>query len=159
MKNENILGDLLRNRGLKIAVAESCTGGKIGDMITDVPGASGYFVGGIIAYSNEAKINILNVSRETIEKYGAVSEECAREMAAGVASLFKAHVAIATTGIAGPTGGSKEKPVGLVYIAIKILEKTVVKRYIFKGDRKEIKRRIAEKAIEDAIILLKHEMV
>lgn len=156
---KNILGNLLFERNLKIAVAESCTGGKIGDMITDVPGASRYFVGGVIAYSNEAKIDILSVPREIIERYGAVSEECAREMAIGVANLFQADLAIATTGIAGPTGGSKEKPVGLVYIAIKIGDKVIVKRYVFKGSREEIKRKIAERALEDATTVLKHEMV
>ncbi len=156
---KNILGNLLFERNLKIAVAESCTGGKIGDMITDVPGASRYFVGGVIAYSNEAKIDILSVPREIIERYGAVSEECAREMVIGVANLFQADLAIATTGIAGPTGGSKEKPVGLVYIAIKIGDKVIVKRYVFKGSREEIKRKIAERALEDATTVLKHEMV
>ncbi len=148
------LGELLIKKNYRISVAESCTGGRIGDLITDIPGASRYFMGGIIAYSNEAKMKILNVKSKTIEKYGAVSEECAREMLMGVSSIFKTEVAIATTGIAGPTGGTKEKPVGLVYIGIKVDDFIDIKRYVFEGSRVEIKRKIAEKAIEDLVEIL-----
>ena len=149
-----ILGDKLVEMGLTVATAESCTGGLIGDTITNIPGSSRYFLGGIIAYSNEAKINILGVKRETIERYGAVSEECAKEMAIGVSGLFHADVGISTTGIAGPGGGTEEKPIGLVYIGIYVNGQIFVKRYLFKGNRVEIKRKIAERAIMDAIEIL-----
>ncbi len=153
-KSEEKIGEILKKRGLKIAVAESCTGGLVGSKITDVPGASSYFLGGVIAYSNEIKMNILGVKKETLEIFGAVSEECAREMVTGVSNLFKSDVAIATTGIAGPSGGSKDKPVGLVYIAIKIGEELEVRKYVFKGERTEIKEKIANRAIQDAITML-----
>ena len=154
MKSEEKIGEILKKRGLKIAVAESCTGGLVGSKITDVPGASSYFLGGVIAYSNEIKMNILGVKKETLENFGAVSEECAREMAIGVSRLFKSDVAIATTGIAGPSGGSKDKPVGLVYIGVKIGEEIEVRKYVFKGKRTEIKEKIANRAIQDAINML-----
>jgi len=154
MRNEEKIGETLRKRGLKLAVAESCTGGLVGSKITDVPGASSYFLGGVIAYSNDIKMNILGVKRETLENFGAVSKECAKEMAIGVSDLFKADVAIATTGIAGPTGGSKDKPVGLVYIAIKSGNEINVQKYVFDGDRKDIKEKIANKALEDAVHML-----
>ena len=154
MKSEEKIGEILKRRGLKISVAESCTGGLVGSKITDAPGASSYFLGGVIAYSNEIKMDILGVKKETLENFGAVSEECAREMAIGVSNLFKSDVAIATTGIAGPSGGSKDKPVGLVYIAIKIGEELEVRKYVFKGKRTEIKEKIANRAIQDAINML-----
>lgn len=154
MKSEEKIGEILKKGGLKIAVAESCTGGLVGSKITDVPGASSYFLGGVIAYSNEIKMDILGVKKETLENFGAVSGECAREMAIGVSNLFKADVAIATTGIAGPSGGSKDKPVGLVYIAVKIGKNIEVRKYVFKGKRMEIKDKIANKALEDAVIML-----
>jgi len=149
-----ILGERLIERGFTIATAESCTGGLIGDIITNVPGASRYFLGGIIAYSNEIKIRMLRVKRETIEQHGAVSEQCAREMVAGITHLFHADMGIATTGIAGPGGGTDEKPVGLVYIAIDLQGKISVRRYLFNGNRGKIKRKIAEQAIRDAIEIL-----
>jgi len=154
MRNEDKIGEIMRKRGLKLAVAESCTGGLVGSKITDVPGASSYFLGGVIAYSNDIKMRVLGVKRETLENFGAVSKECAKEMAIGVSDLFKADVAIATTGIAGPSGGSKDKPVGLVYIAIKSGDEINVQKYVFKGNRKEIKEKIANKALEDAVSML-----
>jgi len=149
--------DKFAENGLTISVAESCTGGLLGSKITDVPGSSRYFLGGVVAYSNEAKINILGVSRQTIERFGAVSEECAREMVIGVAHLFHSDFAVSTTGIAGPSGGSEEKPVGLVYIGIFHRGRVEVHRKIFSGSRTEIKEKIAEEAIK----LLQHtaEMV
>ena len=149
-----LLGEKLIEKDLTIVTAESCTGGLIGNLITDVPGASRYFLGGIIAYSNEAKIKLLGVKKETLEEYGAVSEECAREMVIGVTNLFNSDIGIATTGIAGPSGGSNEKPVGLVYVGLKMREKVSVRRYFFDGNRKEIKRKIAEQAIKDVIDIL-----
>jgi len=121
LDDETLVGktaNLLICQGIKLAAAESCTGGLLGKMITDLPGSSGYFWGGVISYSNEAKQCILGVREDTLLKYGAVSRETAREMAEGIRKISGADVALAITGIAGPEGGSAEKPVGLVYIAL-----------------------------------------
>ncbi len=142
------LRDLLVSKSLFLATAESCTGGLLGSRITDVPGASRYYAGGIIAYSNEAKINILGVSPETIRNYGAVSEECAREMVMGVVRIFRADAGIAITGIAGPSGGTPEKPVGTVYLAYYLKGHVTVERVFFTGSRIEIKEKIVEHALE-----------
>ncbi len=112
------IGDLLRQRGLTLATAESCTGGLLGHRLTNVAGSSDYYRGGVIAYSNAAKTALLGVDPGTLAREGAVSEVVARQMARGVCRLFQAEVGIGITGIAGPGGGSAEKPVGLVYIAI-----------------------------------------
>ena len=149
-----ILGDSLMKRGWKIAVAESCTGGLIGHLITNVPGSSRYFLGDVVAYSNEAKLTLLGVNEITIHRYGAVSRECAGEMVKGVVKLFKANVGISTTGIAGPGGGTPEKPVGLAYIGLLTPKKMVVNRYIFKGKREETKEKISLRALEDMVNLL-----
>ena len=109
---------LLMSKGKKLAVAESCTGGLLGKMITDRPGSSEYFWGGVISYSNDSKQHILRVREDTLLQYGAVSQETAREMAQGMLKISGADVALAITGIAGPEGGSADKPVGLVYIAL-----------------------------------------
>ncbi len=149
------LADILVEKGWRIATAESCTGGLLGSRITDVPGASRYYLGGVIAYDNRVKEKILGVRRETLEKYGAVSEKCAGEMAEGVARLMGANVAIATTGIAGPSGGTEEKPIGTVFIAYYILGKTHVERKRFHGSRVEIKEKIVERAISQLWGLLR----
>ncbi len=109
---------VLQREGLWLAVAESCTGGLLGAHITDEPGASSYFRGGVIAYANEVKEGLLGVPAELIRAHGAVSSECARAMATGVLGVLSADVALAVTGIAGPGGGTPEKPVGLVYVAL-----------------------------------------
>ncbi|MEE8335078.1 MAG: CinA family nicotinamide mononucleotide deamidase-related protein [Candidatus Neomarinimicrobiota bacterium] len=115
---EAVLGKMLVEKNLTVATAESCTGGLIGDRLTNTPGSSAYMQGGIIAYNNEVKINLLKVRKNTLEKWGAVSERTAVEMAAGVKDILKADIGISATGIAGPGGGSVEKPVGLVYIGL-----------------------------------------
>jgi nicotinamide-nucleotide amidase len=115
---EETVGRLLRERGLTLAVAESCTGGRIGDRITDVAGSSAYFLVGVATYSNEAKERILGVSPDTLARWGAVSTETAEEMARGVRRLAGADLAVSTTGIAGPGGGTEEKPVGTVCIGL-----------------------------------------
>lgn len=112
------LRDIITKKGKTMSVAESCTGGFLSHMLTSVPGASEYFYGGVVSYDNSVKINVLNVSREIIEKYGAVSRECAEAMALGVKNLMRTDYAIATTGIAGPGGGTDEKPVGLVWVGV-----------------------------------------
>jgi PncC family amidohydrolase len=131
------VGDLLRARGWRLAVAESCTGGLVGHLITDVAGSSDYFAGGVIAYSNEAKQSLLGVRAETLAEHGAVSEATAREMAAGVRRLLQADVALSVTGIAGPGGGTPDKPVGLVYIALDAADAQLCRRYVWDGDRVE----------------------
>ncbi len=141
------LGKALIQRNLTLSTAESCTGGLLGHLITNVPGASRYYLGGVISYSNEIKISVLGVSESTIERFGAVSRECAVEMASGIRRVFGADIGVATTGIAGPGGGTPEKPVGLVYIAIASAHDTETHKFVFKGSREEIKAQIAHKAI------------
>ncbi|HJQ09944.1 MAG TPA: competence/damage-inducible protein A [Gemmatimonadaceae bacterium] len=136
-----------RELGLKLAVAESCTGGLIGERITNIPGSSDVFLGGVIAYDNVVKGRLLKVSSQTLERYGAVSEEVALEMAAGVKENLKADVAISVTGIAGPGGGTAEKPVGLVWIVVDARE-AKARRFHLIGDRTEIRQRAAQAALE-----------
>lgn len=140
------LGEYLTKKNIRIAVAESCTGGLLGHLITNVPGASKYFIGGIVAYDNSVKMNLLGVRRETLETYGAVSEQCAIEMAIGVKKLLNSDVSIGITGIAGPTGGSSVKPIGLVYMAV-ASEKVYSRKYNFSGDRVSIKLQAVENAM------------
>src|SRR4030042_2113955 len=132
---EKSTGRMLAERGLTISVAESCTGGLIGSMITDVPGSSRYFLGGMIAYSNQSKIEILNVSSKTIEEYGAVSDQTVREMAWGAKRLFNSNLDLAVTGIAGPDGGSIEKPVGTVFIGLAAEDRTFSAGVWFPGTK------------------------
>lgn len=142
------VGTLLRQRGWTLAVAESCTGGLLGHWVTEVPGSSTYFVGGIIAYSNEAKHRWLGVPTEVLQRFGAVSSECARAMAEGARSRFGATVALSITGIAGPTGGTPEKPVGLTYIHLATPEGGVGERHIWPGTRHQNKRASAAAALD-----------
>jgi PncC family amidohydrolase len=144
---EAIIGELLREHGLTVSTAESCTGGLVGHRITQVPGSSAYFLGGVIAYSNAAKERLLGVKRETLATQGPVSEETAREMARGARLLFGADVALSTTGIAGPTGGTPEKPVGLVYIALSAADAEACERHVWQGDRWQNKEQAAEAAL------------
>jgi PncC family amidohydrolase len=132
---------------LTIAVAESATGGLISHRITNVPGSSDYFKGSVVSYANEAKVRVLGVAEETIAKYGAVSEETGREMAEGVRRLLNADIGLSDTGIAGPTGATPDKPVGLFYIALSAAKGTHCQRHIFRGDRLENKHSAAEAAL------------
>ena len=136
---------------LTISTAESCTGGMIASKLIEVPGISENFIESIVSYSNEAKIKRLKVKKETLEKYGAVSEEVAREMLAGL----KTDVAISTTGIAGPGGGTKEKPVGLVYIGIRVKDEVKIFRRELKGDRNKIRQRAMMHALYNLLKILK----
>lgn len=150
---ENTIYECLNSgkKPLTISTAESCTGGMIASKLIEVPGISENFMESIVSYSNEAKIKRLKVKKETLEKYGAVSEEVAREMLAGL----KTDVAISTTGIAGPGGGSKEKPVGLVYIGIRVKDKIKIFRRELKGDRNKIRQRAMMHALYNLLKILK----
>ncbi len=141
------IGSLLHAGGLTLAVAESCTGGLLGHRITEVPGSSDYFLGGIISYSNEAKENLLGVQHETLLRHGAVSEETAREMAQGARQALGSDLALSVTGIAGPGGGTSEKPVGLAYIALAHAGGEIVERHVWPGDRSHNKIHSAEAAL------------
>jgi competence/damage-inducible protein CinA-like protein len=136
-----------RVSGLKLAVAESCTGGMLGERLTGIPGSSDVFLGGVIAYHNDVKRNMLGVRGEDIERYGAVSEEVALQMASGVRDKLGADVGVSVTGIAGPGGGTPEKPVGLVWIAVHAAE-VKARRFHVGGDRGEIRQRAAQAALE-----------
>jgi nicotinamide-nucleotide amidase len=148
------VGDALRATGASVAVAESCTGGLIGSLLTDVPGSSAYFDRSVVSYSYDAKLTALGVARESLDDYGAVSEPVAGEMAAGVRDTAGVDWGLATTGIAGPDGGTPEKPVGTVFIGLAYRGEwgsgasyTRVDRHEFDGDRTEIKERIARQAL------------
>jgi len=145
---ETVVAKLLNTKGLSLAVAESCTGGLIGDMLTNVPGISENFLEGTVTYSNEAKIKRLGVRPETITRYGAVSQETAREMAVGIMNSSGADIGLAVTGIAGPGGGTVEKPVGLVFIAVAMNDEVDVKQFQFSGDRKRVKNSTAKQALD-----------
>lgn len=133
---EEVVGERLRQLGQTIAVAESCTGGLVADRLTNVPGSSDYFLGAAVCYSNYSKTSLLGVQASTLQEYGAVSAETAGEMARGVRSLFSADVGIATTGIAGPSGGTTEKPVGLHFICVDVRGTTTTKDFRFSTDRR-----------------------
>jgi len=146
---------LLAQRGKTLALAESCTGGFIANQITNVPGASKIFPGGIVAYSNEAKRKFLGVRARTLAQHGAVSEAVAREMAGGARKKFGADFAIAVTGIAGPGGGTKSKPVGTVFIALAGDGETVVERKLNPLGREKFKRAAANQALKMLQLRLK----
>ena len=131
-----------------LAVAESCTGGYISHMITNISGASTVFDRGVVCYSNHSKIHLLNVDAKSIEKYGAVSELVAKQLAFNIRTLSNTDIGIGITGIAGPMGGTKEKPVGLVFIGISTIETTEVHKYEFKADRITFKKLVLEKILD-----------
>lgn len=142
------MGRLLEGRGLSLSVAESCTGGMIAARITDVPGSSAYFTGGVVAYDNRVKENVLAVPAGELEKHGAVSEEVARSMASGVRKLLKTDIGLAVTGIAGPGGGTTGKPVGLVYAALDGPGTVFCRELRLKGSRFEIRSATTAAALE-----------
>ena len=162
MKPEFELKELLLQKGLKISTAESCTGGLVAARIVNVPGSSEYFMGGVVAYDNSIKMKILNVSTETLLKFGAVSEETAKEMVLGVKKLMNTECAISTTGIAGPTGETPEKPVGLTYIGVSVGDRVEVFKFIFEDKdpdevarRNNRRRKAAKKALKLLVQMLK----
>ena len=142
----NLIEKVLLEHKLTLAVAESTTGGKLAEKITRRPGCSRYFLGGIIAYHNQVKMRHLGVPEALINEYGAVSSPVAEQMARGVCELFNADVAVSTTGVAGPDGGSKEKPVGLVYVAVASARRVIVQRYVIGNQRESNNEQFTVKA-------------
>lgn len=147
-KLEAVIGDLISQSGKKLALAESCTGGLLGKMITDIPGSSNYFWGSATSYSNDAKIKLLGVNPDTLDKFGAVSSETATGMARGIIEKSGADLSLAITGIAGPDGGSEEKPAGLVYIALADAASCRVKEMRFVGSRDAVRVLAAKTALD-----------
>jgi nicotinamide-nucleotide amidase len=155
---EERIGDALRETGATIAAAESATGGLIGSLLTDVPGSSDYFDRSVVTYSYDAKRDVLAVPREDLDEHGAVSEPVARAMARGVRDTADTTWGVATTGIAGPTGGDDSDPVGTVYIGVAYAgawgsgeSTTTVERHVFDGDRLAVKERFARQALREAL--------
>jgi PncC family amidohydrolase len=148
VKLEKAIGDLLRERGWTVSIAESCTGGLVCDRITDVPGSSDYFEGGMVNYSNESKEKHLGVPLDDIKRYGAVSSQVAKKMAQGVRKTFSTTFGLSTTGVAGPTGGTKRSPIGRVFIGVASGKRTWVKKLDLKGSRREIKEKATERALQ-----------
>ncbi len=158
MNVQEKLVKMLTDKNMKIATAESCTGGLLSEMITDVSGASGVFECGVCSYSNRIKISVLGVNSETIDKYTEVSTQTAEEMAIGVLRISGADIAVSTTGIAGPTGGTKENPVGTVFIGIATKDGVVSEKKNFNldncNDRDKIRQRCAEYCLEKVCSML-----
>ena len=135
-------------RELTVAVAESCTGGLVADAITDIPGSSGYFLGGVVSYADSAKTALLDVPTEVLEAHGAVSAQVGRAMAEGARERFSADLAAAVTGVAGPDGGSEAKPVGLTYVAVAAAQGVDIRRFVWNGDRSANKEASAAAVLE-----------
>ena len=151
--SQEVLIEKLKEKNLKISLAESCTGGMIAEKLVSVSGASEVFEEGLVTYSNEAKMKRLGVTQETLEKYGAVSEETVEEMLKGL----ETEVGIAVSGIAGPHGGTPQKPVGTVVIGIKYNKRYIIKKHLFKGDREKIRLRACYEAISSLLQILRKE--
>jgi nicotinamide-nucleotide amidase len=151
MKDETLegsLGKALSKRKMTIAIAESCTGGLVANRLTNISGSSDYFLMGTVTYSNRSKIDLLGVSERSLKEFGAVSREVAMEMAKGIKKLARSDIGLGITGIAGPTGGTKKKPVGLVYIAVATARKSIVKEFRFRGLRLDIKLHASQAALD-----------
>lgn len=155
MTLEQKVGVLLKKNRQTLCVAESCSGGLLGHRLTNVSGSSNYFLGGIIAYANKTKIKLLTVKPSLINKFGAVSRPVAKVMATSVRKILKTDFGISITGIAGPTGGTIEKPVGLTYIAVASTRKIVCQEFYFKGPRLAIKTQAAESALKLLLKIIK----
>lgn len=145
---EKAIGDHLRKRKWTLSIAESCTGGLICDRITDIPGSSGYFEGGMVTYSNKSKTELLGVPEAYIKRFGAVSPQVAKKMAQGVRKAFGTTFGLSTTGVAGPTGGTKRAPIGRVFIGLANGKRTWEWKLDLKGNRREIKKKASERSLE-----------
>jgi nicotinamide-nucleotide amidase len=148
-----ILNEVLRKKKIKISVAESCSGGLISYNLTKLPGSSKYFIMGAICYSNESKIKFLKVKKETLLKYGAVSMETCKQMCINLLKISKSNIAISITGIAGPDGGSIQKPIGIVYIGIASEKKIVIKKFLY--NKKLSRINIQQETLKSTIKLIK----
>jgi nicotinamide-nucleotide amidase len=155
LSNAKLFLQYCGNKQIKFVTAESCTGGLLSALITEIPGSSKIFERGFVTYSNEAKNELLDVNKLALDRYGAVSQEIAIDMARGAIKNSKANFAVAITGVAGPDGGSKTKPVGLVFIALKYIDYEIVTKNLFSGSRNEIRSASLNKAIELCIETLK----
>jgi len=153
-KKLKILHDRLTVSGISVAVAESCTGGLLSCLLTSLPGSSAYFRLGVVTYSNSAKSKLLKIPEKMIEKEGAVSAYTAQKMSKAVRALASSGISAAITGIAGPSGGRPDKPVGTVFIAVSNAKRTICRRFLFRGARPSIRKQAAEKAIEMLTALL-----
>lgn len=145
---EQTIGPLLRHSGLKLATAESCTGGLVADHITNVPGSSEYFLGGVVAYAYEAKVALLHVSGDTLQLHGAVSRETVIEMARGIRTLLGADIGIGVSGIAGPGGGTPENPVGTTWICLSAPDGDWARKFVWDGNRRFNKESSAQAALQ-----------
>ena len=145
---EEILYETISTRSLTLAMAESCTGGLVSDRITNISGSSEYFPGGVVAYSYEAKVNLLGVSWDTLNTHGAVSEEVVLEMARGVRKIFNANIGISVSGIAGPTGGLPDKPVGTTWLGLAAKKGEWARHFVWDGDRMNNKHHSSEAALQ-----------
>jgi nicotinamide-nucleotide amidase len=147
MTLERKIGKILQERSLTLGLAESCTGGLVTSRITDVPGSSAYFMAGFVTYSNEAKTKFLSVPDKIIARHGAVSNIVAERMAKGVHAAAGVDIGVSITGIAGPAGGSAEKPVGTVFIGLATKKEVFVRKFLFSGNRREVRKRSSEEAL------------
>ena len=158
-KLETSLGISLRQRGLKLAVAESCSGGLLADHITDVPGSSDYFIGGVVAYAYEAKVALLHVSWDTLRQTGAVSRETVIEMARGARTALGADIGVSVSGIAGPGGGLPGKPVGFTWIGLSARDGDWARKFVWAGDRRANKESSAQAALQFALDYLDKKLI
>lgn len=159
IKLEEILYDYMHSRGLKIATAESCTGGLVSDRITNVSGSSEYFPGGVVAYSYEAKASLLGVQWTTLNTHGAVSKETVLEMARGVRKLFDVDIAISVSGIAGPTGGTPDKPVGTTWFGLSAKDGEWTRHFLWDGSREQNKHHSSDVALQFVIDYLEGKLL
>ena len=140
--------EYLKENNITISTAESCTGGLIAKLITDVPGSSQIFLGGMVPYSNELKMKWLGVTPDTMEKFGAVSENTVQEMLTGILQETDSDLAVAVSGVAGPTGGTKDKPVGTVYIGVAFHKQRLLRKFLFQGSRDDVRKKSSKKVVE-----------
>jgi len=155
---EELLRETMHARGLTLAAAESCTGGLVSDRITNVSGSSEYFPGGVVAYAYEAKVNLLGVSWETLNTHGAVSAETVLEMARGARKIFNTDIAISVSGIAGPTGGMPEKPVGTTWFGLATSTGEWTRHFLWNGDRMQNKHYSSEAALQFVVDYLEGKL-
>ena len=157
MEDYQNLVDLLKAEKLTIATAESCTGGLIAKLITDVPGASDVFIGGVVSYSNAMKVKLLGVKSETLDRFGSVSENTVSEMLDGILNQTGADLGIAVSGIAGPSGGTREKPVGTVYIGVAFHGQQIITQYFFQGSREDVRMASAKEGAELIVKIIRSD--